>query len=384
MTDLAPHGLFSPEGVPLREPEEVERALTALWRPAAREATGDETATATRVSIANLLVVTSADQWNDVLAALGELSPLYPTRTIALLIEAAAGDAAPEPIRVSVSAICHVPQPGEAQVCCEQIVLRAGQSQVEFLDKTVLPLLEADLPVMCWWRASPLAWPQLSAAIRSIAARWIVDHLGFEHLESSATCAVRELAWYRTAGLRELVAQMFDGCTPEAIEAITQVEIKTGPHAEDQAQGIWLAAFLAGQLGWTPSAAESMPPHEVGAGRLSGRVRFLARGREIEIQITPPDAVMKSSPVPGQSPLRYMKITSESNTFELDCCAHRRSEYRLTICSGSVCQAPRTVQVQSAGTSQSLAAALVGRRADPVFERARPIAAWLAGVSSRP
>jgi glucose-6-phosphate dehydrogenase assembly protein OpcA len=267
MTDLAPRGLFSPEGVPLREPEEVERALTALWSPAAREATGDETATATRVSIANLLVVTSADEWNDVLAALGELSPLYPTRTIVLLIEGSESDAAPEPIRVSVSAICHVPQPGEAQVCCEQIVLRAGPSQVESLDNTVLPLLEADLPVMCWWRASPLAWPQLSAGIRSIAARWIVDNLSFEHLDSSDTCAVRELAWYRMAGLRELVAQMFDGCPGEVIESISQVHICTGGHHENEAQGIWLAAFLAGQLGWRRSNRRPLPvllprPHD--------------------------------------------------------------------------------------------------------------------------
>src|SRR5687767_5552335 len=114
-------GLLSPEGAVLTEPEQLERALAAMWEQAGEKATGNkESHTATRVCVANLIVVGRAADWDQLIKVLSELSPVYPTRTIVLLAEGEAATGANHEIagevRASVSALCHVPQSGSPQV----------------------------------------------------------------------------------------------------------------------------------------------------------------------------------------------------------------------------------------------------------------------------
>ena len=75
--------ILTPEGLPLSDPGQVERALAALWKPPPDEADAE---VATRVCVGNLLVVGLAADWNQFIDVLGSLSPRYPSRTIALLL----------------------------------------------------------------------------------------------------------------------------------------------------------------------------------------------------------------------------------------------------------------------------------------------------------
>lgn len=374
MSSTASDSLFSTGGAVLKDPTEVERALAQMWRLAGEKASGEpEAKTASRVSVANLAIVAPASQWDMLLETMAELSPMYPTRSIVLLI--ADGGPAPAEITASVSALCHVPQAGEPQVCCEQIVLRAGPQHVEALDRTLLPLLESDVPVMCWWRYAPGAWPTLSRAIRQMARRFIVDHpAGLGELESTGRCAVRGLGWYRTAPLRELVAQMFDGASPDVFESIEQVEIHTGGGIEQQEDAFWLAAFLAGQLGWTPGRVEEIVAVDGTDSRFAATFSFRSGERVIRLHFTRSPAAERH--------LRRLQIVSGPSTFTLECHPSREHELRMVICSSGICQAPRSVQVPPARLSQALAAAMVGRQVDAAFERAAPIAAWLVKPQS--
>lgn len=368
----ASNGLLSAEGAVLVDPADVERALVEMWTPAAEAAGGDSSAkTATRVSVANLIVVAPAGEWDQLLEVMAGLSPLMPTRTIVLLIADGADE--PEQITARVSALCHVPQDGEAQVCCEQIVLRAGTRHVGVLDQTLLPLLESDVPVMCWWHCDARAWPELFNAIRAIARRIILDGVVPQPLvESTERCAVRDLGWYRTAGLRELLASLFDGCTAGAVQAIDRVEIDAGCSLGGEIEGFWLVAFLAGQLGWDPLALKPHDPRHHGV--CGGCFEFTSSGRKICVRF--------AKPMDGGPRLRRIQIVSSADTFDLEYRGAGGNEYRITVSSHQVCGAPRSVQVPPVTTAQALAAALAGRRVDAAFERAWPIANWMVRAPS--
>jgi hypothetical protein len=134
--------LLSPDGDDLVGIDQIETALSALWRSPDPE---HPEANASRICSANLIVVADADNQHDILNTLGELSTTYPARTIVILREEAPKNAR---IRASVSAVCHMPQPERPQVCSEQIILRTPRKIDDDLDRTVLPMLDADLPVM--------------------------------------------------------------------------------------------------------------------------------------------------------------------------------------------------------------------------------------------
>ncbi|HOB74724.1 MAG TPA: glucose-6-phosphate dehydrogenase assembly protein OpcA [Phycisphaerae bacterium] len=374
MSQTTPDSLFSPEGTVLTDPAEVERALARMWKLAGEKAAGETTTkTASRVSVANLVVVAPAAQWDQLLELMAEFSPIYPTRSIVLLITEEASE--PREITVSVSALCHVPQADAPQVCCEQIVLRAGPRHVETLDRTLLPLLESDVSVMCWWRYAPDAWPTLSTAIKRMARRFIIDHpSGFRGLESTECCAVRALGWYRTADLRELLAQMFDGSAPEVLESIEEVEIHTGSGAERRDDAFWLIAFLAGQLGWTPAGVETITDGADAERHFAATYLFRLGQHTIRVHfVMSPETDCR---------LRRIRIVSGPSTFTLESHPARESELRMVICSRGICQAPRSVQAPPIRPSQALADAMVGRQVDAAFERAAPIAAWLVKPQS--
>lgn len=361
MSDIAPSSsLFSVEGAPLGDPAEVDQALAALWDPPEHHGRpGASMRPTTRVSVANLIVIATESQSDEIGEVVAELSAVYPTRTIVVLMGSGCE------VRASVSALCHVPQEGEPQVCCEQIMLHVGPEHLDDLDHTLWPLLESDVPVMCWWRTSPAAQPALFDAVKLMAQRIIVDSDQIAPPCSAGPgCALRDLGWYVSGALRELLARMFDGCDPATTRAIDRVEFETGADSSSRAQSLWLAAFLAGQLDWRPSRFE--PCASASGG---GRFHFTSNGRDVQVRIT----VM---PAPEHR-LHRIAITGAHGSFELLRHPHQENEYRMSICGGCVCEAPRSVHVPPGRTSQGLAAALVGRPIDRAYLRAQPVATWM-------
>jgi glucose-6-phosphate dehydrogenase assembly protein OpcA len=353
--------LFSPEGALLRDPSEIDRALAEMWQVEGAEGREHtERKIATRASVANLVVIAEERDWNGVEETLAELSNDYPTRTIVLLIDEAEthGD-----IRASVSAICRVPQDGAPDVCCEQIIVRSGSQHVDEFDRTLLPLLESDVPVLCWWRVKSSAWPKLFNAVRELARRIIVDGSGFiedlPHLRSTPHCAIRDMGWYRTSGLRELVAQMFDGAHPEVVHSIERIDIDTGGCSMGEVSGLWLTAFLAGQLGWVPTEADATAEDQT---KTDATLHFQSNERAVIVRI--------SHQAHAGSQFQRITIRSGEDTFNLEHHAAGSDEYRLITCTKDVCQAPRSVQVRCLKPSEALSAALVGRPIDRAYERA--------------
>lgn len=348
--------ILTPEGAPLVDPAQIERALAALWKPPT-DAAGIEVAS--RVCVSNLLVVGRAADWGRFADVLGSLSPLYPSRTVILLL-GDSPDAAEA--RATVSALCHVPQSGRPQVCCEQIVVRTGPCEADDLHRTLLPMLEADVPTMCWWTLDPNSCSGLSATVRTVSDRLILDAglVGLSHLDSGGRCTVRELGWYRTARWREFIAGMFDVTGREALDAIDRVDIEMeSASAENHVDAIWLAAFLAGQLGW----------RLVKTGGKS-TFTFESAGRAVAVAIRLGTG--------GRTGLRSVLIRSTGGHYEISRLPGSVNQYRLTECDVHTCQLPRCVTVAPIPPADALAMAFTGRLVDAAFSRAAPIATRLS------
>lgn len=371
--------LLSPEGAKLSDPGQVERALAEMWKQSGKAASGEaQQPAATRVCVANLVVVAAAEQWNELLGVLGELSPMYPTRTIALLLSEdgascqTSGGGAAESVRASVSALCHVPQPGQPQVCCEQILLHATHAQSGDLHRTILPLLEADVPVMVWWTLDPRHCTSLLDALAQEAKRFILDAgvTGLSLLPRLTEGAgkggltlpgVREIGWYRIHRWRELIASMFDECGGGPLAQVDELRVDVSDRRDVMRAAIWLIAFLGGQLDW--ELVSTSP----GAGEVAVAFKFRSGGREVR-------ASVQETAGAG---LVGLAIRSGTSTFE----ARRgQEELRIIVHEEHVCRTPRVVHLPRRRRSEALAAALAGRAIDAAFTRAARLAAQMAAA----
>jgi len=356
--------LFSPDGQTLADPSQIESALAALWKPPPDQPDAE---VATRVCAGNLVTIGLSTDWPRLVAALGELSPLVPSRTVVLLLDQSAADPHEDSagVRASVSALCHLPQPGRPQVCCEQIVLRASAGEPDDAIRTLLPLLEADVPTMIWWTIDPAGRPDLFAAVRAQSDRLVLDAgaAGLAHLETVGRCAVREIGWYHTYHWREQIAGLFDGPAAAALHAIEDVVIEmAGGCDEHRIDAIWLAAFLAGQLGWQSE------------GRITQGGLFRSAGRSIPVTLN----CRPTSP----AGLVTLTIRCTDAHFEIIRSQGSANQYRVIECDARVCELPRCIEAARLGQAEALAMSLTGRPADHAFSRAAPVANWLAKTLS--
>jgi glucose-6-phosphate dehydrogenase assembly protein OpcA len=170
---------------------------------------------------------------------------------------------------------------------------------------------------------------------------------------------VREIGWYRTYQLRELLAQMFDRCPSSRLEKLESVELDYRWQSdEDQIDAVWLIAFLAGQLGWSP--VDRSDNEQWQFQRSDHKVRVSLRRQEAH-----------------RGGLDRIKLTSEQNTYEASRRGQASDEFQIRLCDHATCQMPRSVQVTRRSSAGHLAAALNGRQHDAAFARAAPIADWM-------
>jgi hypothetical protein len=347
--------LLSPAGAALTDPTQVDRALAELWKPQPNK---NNTTVATRICMANLLVIDHADNWPKLSEVLAELSTVFPTRTIVVLME---NEQTGHTITATVSVICHLPQPSRPQVCCEQILLRCPPTATGQLDRTIIPLLAENVPLMVFWRIEPAGCSALFYRLQAHADRLILDtgFSGFKFLEPAGQCAVRELGWYRTAQRRELIANMFDGAHAQSLNWIEQISIRIeGASQEDWIDACWLSAFISGQLGWKP--AKIIGP---------GRFELTSKTQTIGLQIT-----AKPS---GSGPMKSLNIKSCSESYVIQQLPEITNQYRIIIHNDKVCRLPRSIEVHRINTGRALPASFNDRQNDPVYNRAAPLAQWM-------
>jgi hypothetical protein len=364
MPELSMTGLLSPEGAVLKEPAEVERALINLWEAFGHKPDQEPSAEATtRVCMANMVLLAYSKEWNDLSQVLADLAREYPTRTLCLLLgDPEIAGQSPGQVRATVSSVCHVPQPGRPQVCCEQIVLRTGSLDGAGLDRVFLPLLVSDVPFLAWWTVDPAVCSDLLAAMRELTDRLIFDAglPGFARLLQPGRAIARELGWFRSYRWRELIAQLFDETDRTVLDAIDRVAVSIrGGHPDDRLDALWMVAFLGGQLGWRTERVLG-----------GGRFEFRSPGGGVEV-------VVDDQGGAGDG-LSSFQVEAGGSHLEFARCREGSDEFRIMIHDENACRLPRSIQLKRRGRADSLAVALTGRAVDPSYERAASLALWMA------
>ncbi|GIW87781.1 MAG: hypothetical protein KatS3mg108_2105 [Isosphaeraceae bacterium] len=363
--------------------DRIEDELIRLWGPAAERADGPdlEHPAVTRIALANLVVAALDAKVQPSAQALETVASRFPCRMIILHV----ADQPTSGVTAEISAQCFLPAPGQPQVCSERIVLRVGSEARDLLPGAVRPLLESDLPMVLWWIGDPRPSPILFHDLAREASRLIAD-LSDPDADPQAVAAAldpkrsqcdfgRDLAWFGVYRWRELVAQFFDVPKPlDALGRIDSVEIRSAaPSASRPARvGCWLAAWMAGQLGWTPGS------RSIQGGQIEAT--FDGPGSPITVRIQ-----TEADPALEIAQVRQVTLTLQPDPA---CPDHGRETYslvrlvgtpevRVEICSEVRCSLARLIHAREFDIPRRVAAALESRRSDPPYFAALPHLLWL-------
>jgi glucose-6-phosphate dehydrogenase assembly protein OpcA len=384
MSDAATNSFLEGQGIPVELPN-IENELANLWGPAAEQVGGPELETphVTRIVLANLVVESFHSHCESLGDVLETVIARFPCRTIAVI-----GSDDPERrITAEVSALCHLPAPGLPQVCSERIVLRAGPDAVALVPGAIRPLLEADLPMVLWWTSDPRKHEVLFRDLADECTRLILDlpdpgaeadaiRLG---LDPELCLFSRDSAWFGLGRWRELVAQFFDrSCHIESLDRIdsVQIEVLSPDVTRPPRLAIWLAAWLAGQLGWKP---QGQPKNEATASSGSAfTAEFQAANRAVAVTIA-------TGPIPAGLPAapRLIGVTITARgpegveTFRLGRPSPESRAVRIEVEAVDSCGLPSIVEAPELDLARRIAAALESSRLDAPFHKALPITLWL-------
>jgi glucose-6-phosphate dehydrogenase assembly protein OpcA len=374
------------EGIPVPLAR-VETELARLWGPAAEREGGPdlENPNVTRLALANLVVCDLTTDGARTRDLIQHVTRLYPCRLIVLRPAFTHDDA--RHVTAEVSALCHLPAPGLPQVCAERIVLRAPHDALDLLPGSVRPLLETDLPLVLWWTGDPRPTGPLFRDLAAESSRLLIDlpdPASDPALLDIALAAEvhpygRDLSWFGITPWRELLANLFDPPgRGDALADLRHVRIISAmpkppdndPSATDTPRvALWLAAWLAGQLGWARRARLSCGPVPYGAvfdGTRGGlAIEFISRidpnARTPHLQSVRLDA----------GPAGQFEASRSGGSSEV------RLETRLSPAASPLVQCVLAPEWDDA---RRLSAALESARDDPPYRAALPHLRWLLGL----
>lgn len=381
MAETSSDAFLEGRGIPVGLPE-VNTALEQLWGPAAERLGGPEPEdpNVTRVVLGNLIVERlDSDPGAESLGRVLEtVVTRFPCRTIVLR----RSDDAERRIAAEVSAVCHLPDPGRPQVCSERIVLTAGEGAVDMIPGAVRPLLESGLPMILWWTTDPTRNEALFRELADGSFRVLLDlpdpgasvaalKLG---LDRSLNACSRDAVWYGLAHWRELIAQFFDARqhleTLGRIDSI-QIEALSPDPTKPPRLALWLAAWLAGQLGWKATGVPVCAPDGAGS-RLRAEFEGPVGPLSVEVQTGALPEGLAAIPR-----LLGVTIKAGDETFRLRRPSPESSEVRVQADSPEYCRLPSTVRAEPISEARRVSSALELSRFDPPFEKALPIMLWM-------
>ena len=358
---------------------DVEDALDRLWGPAAEKAGGPdlEHPEVTRIALANVVLVRLGPDTPGLDETIRAITTQYPSRLIVLR---RAGDA-DEPLSAAVSAQCHLPAPGRPQVCSEVVTLRAAAEADHLLPGAVRMLRDSDLPDVLWWVDPPGTSPALYRQLADDASRVILDWSDplpslrdFAAMLSTGTARpATDLAWFRSTPWRELIAQCFDGDRLGDLDRIASIRVRTEgsgvglPHA-----GLWLVAWLAGQLGWSVDGTMSIADSALG-------VRFQGPSGPIDARVDTQD---RGAICPARVSSVDLEFRDPDDRLSLARWDADPTEIRIRRLKNDADACPNRASIRDLDFTRSLSAAMLAGRADPPYQRAAEIVRQIADADS--
>lgn len=254
------------------------------------------------------------------------------------------------------------------QVCAERIDAIVTTEAVDRLPSIARSHLIGDLPITLWWasRLPPPDAGEIFFQLAELANQIIYDNMGWANPAKGVASMTRwvasqqevkvvhNLAWRRVADWRKLISQVLDPqATPDALNALTLIEIEHGPHA--LAMTWMLVGWLASRLQWKAVDGKRLSDSEL-------IWRFQHQQREIKV-------IAKRRPV-GE-PLLY-KLLFDWSRADLPgrICFERLDHDRIGIVEALSTVPTRVFSAQIPSRCCLISAQLAHRTREKIFEDA--------------
>jgi glucose-6-phosphate dehydrogenase assembly protein OpcA len=195
---------------------------------------------------------------SDDIAELGEivaaLMPEHPARAIVVRLRGAGERMLSE----RVSSQCWMPFGQHRKVCCEQVEITGTDAALADLASVVLPLAEADLPLILWCRSARILGMPEFQQIAAMAHRVILDSAGLPDAraalarmagKSAHGVLLGDFSWTRLTRWREILSQIFENRQNlAALRGVAKVTVTVTGHPPVSAwyMGAWVMDALAG------------------------------------------------------------------------------------------------------------------------------------------
>src|SRR5918992_1371390 len=214
-----------------------------------------------RTSVLTLVVIAPRPETAErAVAAINQLHQRHPSRAIVVTPTDIDG---PASMDANIYADCKLSERSGAEMCTEEILVKAGGELAQHLARVITPLLIHDLPVVLWWPDDPPFGSRQFAEVVETCDRLLVDSGTFHEdggarLAGLATVvsdgvAVSDIGWLRLTLWRELLAGLFDHpLLTRELGSIRHVRIDVSrPTATMRiSKAAFYAGWLAARLGW--------------------------------------------------------------------------------------------------------------------------------------
>ncbi|RPH37401.1 hypothetical protein EHM92_02770, partial [bacterium] len=248
---------------------QLEQELTQLWKEA-ESSRGDSFHPVVRACTMNLIVVTEDEAGADAVAAMvGEVTLEHPARIFLVVLDRGPKESS---LNAWISARCAIPEPGQEQVCCEQITLVARGRDIEKITSAVTSLLVSDVMTMLLWKASIDASDRILRSLLVICDRALIDSseelaplpalLAWRALVHAGigVATLGDLGWTHVTAWRAVIARAFQPEEERALlHAIDVVSIEYSasavPRHSGFSQALLLMGWLAHTLEWKSAGA---------------------------------------------------------------------------------------------------------------------------------
>ncbi len=258
----------------LEAPREVslarlEQELTQLWKEA--ESTRDDSIRPViRACTMNLIVVTEDEKHADAVAAMvGEITLEHPARIFLVILDRRSNESS---LNAWISARCAIPEPGEEQICCEQITLVARGEDIGKITSAVTSLLVPDVSSVLLWKASIDVSDPALRSLLAITDRALIDSseelaplhalLSWRTLvhEGIGIATLGDLGWTHVTAWRAVIGRAFQSPGArqhlEALDAVTiEYSSTQTPRHSGFSQALLLIGWLAHALEWKSTGA---------------------------------------------------------------------------------------------------------------------------------
>lgn len=356
----------------------LDAELSKLWGPAATRAGGPdiEQPTVTRIVLANLVVAGQPADFNHCAKVIDTVVARFPCRMI-LVRET---EQTERKVRAEISAVCHLPAPGQPQVCSERIVLTSNAKSRDLVPGTIRSVLEPDIPMFLWWWGDPRPQGVLYHDLADESIRVILDLpdpgtppevLDFA-LANGQYQYGRDTAWCGITPWRELVCQHFDTAERQALlKRIDTLKVEAvAPNTESPSRAAaWLVGWLAGQLGWAPTGTPKRIGSSIDAwfhgpnGPVSTSIRS-----SLDSSLHASHIQTLTLSLQGQKGPETLRIHRPSPLTD---------QVQITTDSPHKWILPSVVTAPEMDAARRVAEALEAARFDPPAQRARPHVVWL-------